>query len=148
MVKHGPLIFEYNQITPYIYIGTNMCCQGHFEKELLRKGIRADISLEEKRLDSPFGVDFYLWLPTRDHRAPSQRQLQVGVRLLEELEKDRIKVYVHCERGHGRAPTLVAAYLADSKDMTVDRAIAFIKKKRPVHPNKSQRAAISRFLKA
>lgn len=38
--------FEYSQITDYIYIGNNMCCQQHFSKELLKKGVRVDISLE------------------------------------------------------------------------------------------------------
>ncbi len=47
--KHG-VKMEYNQITPMIYVGSNSCCQMHFKKELLEKGIRADISLEEKRI--------------------------------------------------------------------------------------------------
>jgi len=50
-MKHKPLTFEYSQITKYIYIGTNMCCQTHFDKSLIKKEIRADISLEEKTLD-------------------------------------------------------------------------------------------------
>ena len=45
--------FEYNQITKYIYLGTNQCCQTHFSKKLLKKGVKADISLEKERLDHP-----------------------------------------------------------------------------------------------
>ena len=55
---------EYNNITNGIYIGTNQCCQTHFDEELKKEGITADISLEEDRLDAPFGVDFYVWIPT------------------------------------------------------------------------------------
>lgn len=146
-MRHGPITFEYDRITPHIYIGTNLCCKGHFQNELVRKGIRADISLEDEHLDEPYGAEMFLWLPTRNHRAPSQDQLLLGVRMLRECAKRGIKCYVHCERGHGRAPTLVAAYLV-STGMSVDEAVAFIKRKRPVvHPNKTQRTAIARLRK-
>lgn len=146
-MKHQPLIFEYSKITKYIYIGTNMCCQQHFNKSLIRKGIKADISLEEIKIDQPFGVTYYLWLPTKDHKAPTFKQLKVGVAFLKELKKQKIKSYIHCERGHGRAPILVAAYLI-SEGMKVEEAINFIKKKRPtIHPNKTQISILKRFKK-
>lgn len=147
MVKHGPLKFEYDQITPYIYIGTNMCCEGHFEKELIKKGIKADIALESEKIDAPFGVEYFLWLPTLNHRAPSKKQMLIGVQMMHEFVKRKIKCYVHCQRGHGRAPTLVAAYFV-SKGMSIDEAVKKIKNKRPVaHPNKVQRSAVSRLRK-
>lgn len=46
---------EYNEITDGIYIGTNQCCQTHFDEKLKKEGITADISLEEDRLDAPRG---------------------------------------------------------------------------------------------
>lgn len=148
MIKHSPLTFEYSQITPFIYLGTNRCCQRDFDKSLLRKGIRADVSLEEKKIDSPFGVDFYLWLSTKDHLAPTLKQLQIGVDFIKKLVGLKIKCYVHCQRGHGRAPTLVAAYLVD-KEMGVEEAFAFIKKRRPeAHPNPKQISAVKRFRRA
>ncbi len=49
--------FEYSKITEYIYIGTNQCCQMHFKKSLLKKGVNADISLEKENLDTPYGVN-------------------------------------------------------------------------------------------
>lgn len=145
-VKHPKEpVFEFSKITDYIYIGTNKCCQSHFDKILLRKGVKADISLEEKRLDSPFGVDYYIWIPVKDHKAPSFPELLIGSKFIENLVKNRVKVYVHCENGHGRAPTLVAAYFI-LKGMELDEAIAMIKKKRPaIHPNKIQKAALLKF---
>ena len=94
MTKHGKLTFEYNKITEYIYLGTNQCCQVHFKKALLKKGIKADISLEKERIDAPFGVDYYLWLPVTDHTAPSQKQLITGVNFIENLIKNKIKIYI------------------------------------------------------
>ncbi len=145
MVKHPPLTFEYAQITPYIYLGTNMCCQLHFRQSLLRKGVVADISLEEESIDRPFGVKYYLWLPTPDHLAPSQQQLAVGVNFIHELAKRRIKFYVHCKRGHGRSPILVAAYLVFT-GMESEEAVAYMRKRRPsIHPNRHQLAVLRRF---
>ncbi|MEK6950859.1 MAG: dual specificity protein phosphatase family protein [Nanoarchaeota archaeon] len=75
------------------------------------------------------------------------KQLRVGVRFLQELQQQKIKCYLHCERGHGRAPTLVAAYLI-TQGKTVEEAIRFIKRKRPaVHPNHRQRAQLQRWQK-
>lgn len=147
-MKHPKeLVLEYSRIRECIYIGTNMCCQQHFDKSLLEKGIKADISLEEIRLDSPFGVDYYLWLPTKDHKAPSFKQLKVGVSFLEELVNQKVRCYVHCEHGHGRAPTLVAAYLIQ-EGMSVGEALNYIKRKRPtIHPNKTQKQTLLNFQK-
>lgn len=144
-IKHGKLIFEYNKITPNIYIGSNMCCQTHFKSSLLKKGITADISLEGEKQDYPFGVKYYLWLPTPDHTPPSQEQLEIGVNFIRELLKNKIKIYIHCQRGHGRAVTLTAAYLI-TKGMTPKEAIKFIKNKRPsIHPNPKQIKALEKF---
>jgi len=144
-MKHGKLRFEYAKIDNNIFIGTNMCCQTHFDKELLQKGITADISLEEKRLDQPFGVDYYLWLPTVDHQASSIKQMRTGVAFLETMRKLGARTYVHCQRGHGRAPSLIAAYFV-SLGMNAQEAFSLIKKNRPtIHPNKHQIALVKKF---
>ncbi len=138
-------VFEYSKITNYIYTGTNQCCTLHFKKSLVKQGVRADISLEEKRLDQPFGVDYYLWLPTKDHKAPNFKQLLIGANFIKQLVDNKIKVYIHCEHGHARAPTLVASYfILEGKN--VSDALNFIKKKRPIiHPNKYQIKALRNF---
>ena len=120
---------EYSRINRYIYIGTNFCCQTHFDKTLLNKGIATDISLEEVRMDTPFGVKCYLWLPVKDHHAPTMYQFSMGVACIDRVVKNKEKVYVHCKNGHGRAPTLVAAYLI-TQGMSVKKAINFLKSKR------------------
>jgi protein-tyrosine phosphatase len=148
MVKHGPLVFEYNKITKYVFLGTNLCCQGHFKRTLLKKGIKADISLEEEKIDSPFGVKYFLWLPTKDHNAPSLSQLIIGAEFIQHLTNKKIKVYVHCRRGHGRAPTLIAAYLMKKNNWNEKKAIEFIRKKRKtIHPNKKQLNTLKKFEK-
>ncbi|MBI2048152.1 MAG: dual specificity protein phosphatase family protein [Parcubacteria group bacterium] len=138
---------NYDAIIDGIYIGTNQCCKTHFEEVLLKEGITADISLEEERLDIPFGVDMYVWIPVKNHTPPTSDQLDFGVATLEKLLSLRRKIYVHCKNGHGRAPTLVAAYLI-KKGKTVEEAIEFIKSKRPaIHLQDEQKNALIDFAK-
>ncbi|MBI2020660.1 dual specificity protein phosphatase family protein [Candidatus Daviesbacteria bacterium] len=136
---------EFDYITSGIYIGTNQCCQTHFDEKLKKEGITADISLEEERMDAPFGVDFYVWIPVKNRTAPTQDQLNFGVSTLENLISLKKKIYVHCQNGHGRAPTLVAAYLI-SQGKSSTEAVEFIKSKRPaIHLEEVQASALETF---
>ncbi|MBI2024868.1 MAG: dual specificity protein phosphatase family protein [Candidatus Harrisonbacteria bacterium] len=147
MKKHDKLSFEYSKIAPQIYIGTNLCCTTHFNKALLKKGIHADLSLEEKKIDAPFGAEFYLWIPVKNHLPPTPKQFSIGVAFIHHVLKSGEKIYVHCEHGHGRAPTLVAAYLALNNKLSAEKAVELIKIKRSrAHPNNKQIAAVKRFV--
>lgn len=139
---------EYNYIADGIYIGTNQCCPTHFDEALKKLGITADISLEEERLDAPFGVDLYTWIPVKNHLPPNPDQMEFGVTTLEKLVAMGKKIYVHCKNGHGRAPTLVSAYFI-RKGKSPEEAEIFIKSKRPtMHLEDAQREALSTFAKA
>lgn len=137
--------FDYDQISDTVFIGSNMCCQFGFDKELLAKGVRADISLEKERIDTPVGVDYFLWLPTEDMHAPTQDALLMGVQALEFFAHGNIKVFIHCKNGHGRAPTLYCAFLM-STGMDLESAVAALKARRPsVHINDLQLKALETF---
>ncbi len=141
---HKPLM-EYNQITDLIWLGSDSCCDLHFDEGLLRQGIRADISLQDERIDQPTGVDYFLWLPTPDTTAPAQTKLEVGVAAMEKFIQNKVKMYIHCTNGHGRAPSLLAAYFIAQGD-TVEQAIERIAAQRPeIHPNEAQRAGLAAF---
>jgi len=149
MNHHPPIkILEYNYIADSIYIGTNMCCQTHFDESLRSKNIEADISLEAERIDAPFGINFYLWLPVKNDCAPTQDQLSFGASAIETFVRMKKKIYVHCQNGHSRAPTLVAAYFI-TQGYTVDQAIALIKSKRPsIHIRDIQKITLEDFKKS
>lgn len=137
--------FDYDQISDEIFIGTNMCCQFGFHRELLSKGVRADISLEKEKIDAPVGVDYFLWLPTNDGEAPTQDALLLGVQTLDFFSKKKIKTYIHCKNGHGRAPTLYLAYLI-YKGADIQSAIASLESRRPsIHLNEIQTQALKKF---
>jgi protein-tyrosine phosphatase len=139
---------EYDYIADGIYIGTNQCCQTHFAEKLKQEGIEADISLEEERVDAPFGVQFYVWIPVKNHTAPTREQLDFGVATIEKLTSMKKRIYVHCQNGHGRAPTMVAAYLV-KKGKSVDETIDLIKTKRPtIHLEAVQKQALEEWSKS
>jgi len=146
MIDHAQIRkLEYNYITDGIYIGTNQCCQTHFDEKLTKEGITADISLEEDRIDAPFGVEFYVWIPVKNHVSPTPDQLEFGVSVLEKLVSLGRKIYVHCKNGHGRAPTLVAAYLVKN-GKTPQEAEEYIRQRRPtIHLENVQRQALINF---
>ena len=129
MQSHDATI-EFNQITDQIYLGTNYCCAVDFDDVLIKEGIIADISLESERIDQPWGVKYFLWLPTIDHTAPTLDALVMGSQMIAFLVQRDMKVYIHCKNGHGRAPTLVVAYLM-TQGMKMDKAIQIVAKKRP-----------------
>lgn len=138
---------NYSKIDKYLLIGTTICCRKHFEL-LLAEGMDADIDLEIEKMDKPSGVSAFLWLPTVDYNAPSQAQLYAGAHFIDNLVKHKMRCYVHCNAGHGRAPTLVAAYYILSKSFTPQKAINFISSKRPlISPNNHQMRALNRFYK-
>ncbi len=120
---------DVSEITPSLYLGTNQCCREHFKVMLLDRGVSHDVSLEGEALDAPFGVETFLWLPTQDHAAPTQMDLRLGVDYLSNVMRLHGKVYVHCKNGHGRAPTLVAAWFI-SQGEDVDRAIQRVRQGR------------------
>lgn len=136
--------FEYSEITDQVSIGTNSCCQTHFEESLLSRGVTVDISLEGEHLDMPQGVEVFLWLPTPDHHAPDRDKTLMGIAALRRALDQGKKVYIHCRNGHGRAPTFFAAYLVLEEGMSPDEALSLIKGKRPsVHLEDAQMSFIA-----
>ncbi|AKM78366.1 MAG: hypothetical protein UY31_C0020G0009 [Candidatus Wolfebacteria bacterium GW2011_GWE1_48_7] len=136
---------EYSQITDQIYIGTNFCCETHFDPELLKKGVTYDLSLEVERVDAPTGGAAYLWLPVPDMHAPTPQQFSMGVSFIKTAVQSGRKIYVHCKNGHGRSPVMVAAYLVTT-GLSADDAVALIKQKRPeIHLQDVQMEGLRQF---
>lgn len=63
--------------------------------------------------------------------APSQRNLVIGVRCIEDQRKKGNSVYVHCKAGRTRSATLVACYLMQRHNWSPEEAVEFIRTKRP-----------------
>ena len=138
-MEHKHIKLSYNKIEDRIYAGNNMCCQGHFEEELLSKGITADISLEAERLDNPQGVKYFFWFPWKEDTAPSSELINLALIVIDSLLEQNIKMYIHCKNGHGRTTTLLASYFLKKSGKTTDETLALVKEKRPsAHLNEIQ----------
>lgn len=136
---------QVSEITPQVFLGTNQCCRAHYDALLLGQGVTHDLSLEAEHIDRPYGAESYLWLPTVDHRAPSLAALQMGISYIDSVIEHGGKVYVHCRNGHGRSPTLVAAWLM-SHGRTYVQAISLLKQRRPeIHLETVQRRLLQKF---
>ncbi len=148
-MEHKHIALSYNKITDFLYAGNNMCCQTHFEIELLAKGITADISLELERLDNPQGVSYFLWFPWAEDTAPSIGLIKLALRIIDNLEEQKVKTYVHCKNGHGRTSTLLAAYFIYKQGLSVNEALTTVKERRPsMHLNQVQKDFLGDFTKA
>ncbi|MCE5325997.1 MAG: dual specificity protein phosphatase family protein [Planctomycetaceae bacterium] len=74
--------------------------------------------------------DDYLLLATLDGTAPTKEQFDLGVEHIRRCLAAGA-VYVHCALGHGRGPTIVAAYLlAEGKAATASEALELIRRHR------------------
>jgi protein-tyrosine phosphatase len=144
-MEHMHVKMSYNQVNDFLYGGNNMCCQTHFEKELISKGISADISLEAERLDEPYGVKYFFWFPWVEDEAPPMDLVETAMGVLDVLGKNNVKTYVHCKNGHGRTTTFLASYYI-YKGMSAGEALDFVLGKRPSgHLNDIQRAFLKEY---
>jgi protein-tyrosine phosphatase len=109
--------------------------------------VELNLSQEENELP-PRQLEVYSWLPVPDGGAPSPQQLDIGSSIINDaVQNDKI-VYVHCKNGHGRSPSLVAAYLIRFKGYSVVAATDLIEGKRPEsHIEEVQKEALRVFAK-
>lgn len=141
---------DYSQITDHIFIGSDLCkgvsCPIH-GKEFEKLGILVELNLSaEKKEVPPDGIDIYAWIPIGDKHAPTPEQLDLGSAIINEAVKNGKNVYVHCKNGHGRSPTMVAAFMIRYLGKRVDEAVAEILHHRnEVHLQFVQREALGKF---
>lgn len=145
-MEHTQAIMSYNKIEDLLYAGNNMCCQTHFEMELLSKGITADISLEAERLDNPQGVKYLFWFPWIEDTAPPVEVINIALDTLDILIKNNVKTYVHCKNGHGRTTTFLTSFFMRKKGISASEALAVVKEKRPSgHLNETQKEFLKKL---
>jgi hypothetical protein len=148
-MEHKHIQLSYNKIDDFMFAGNNLCCQSQFDKELLAKGIYADISLEAERMDNPRGVKYFFWFPWKEDTAPSLELMDLALRVIDDLIAHNIKMYVHCRNGHGRTSTFLLSYFMRKNNIGAEEALAMLKERRPSsHINGVQRQFIYEFEKS
>jgi hypothetical protein len=129
MITGIPLI-KYSQITPEIFVGAQYSHLG--KRKLEQLGFHSSINLRHEFDDAmhDLALGNYCYLPTVDENPPTLKQLKTGVSFIEQNIRHGRKVYIHCQAGMGRAPTMAAAYLI-TKGFPLDKAVEMIKEGRP-----------------
>lgn len=136
-----------SEITPNIWVGSEICCKEHLEKEFPRRDDLVVLTLEEKP-DFTLDTAEHHVFKIGDGEAPSISQLNEGNALIRKAVSEGKRVYVHCLNGHGRSPTFVAAYFI-SQGMDVESAVKKIKDKRPlIYLNSGQYQSLYDFKKS
>lgn len=144
-VRKGFPVEDNVLITPNLFVGGQF--RGSQVKRFLDWEITGVISMRlhyPKSLDTQTSIEF-LNLPTQDRHAPKLSDLKKGVAFIQKHIDQGGKVYVHCQLGEGRGPTMGAAYLI-SQGMTVADAIDMITQVRPfLNINQRQRSRLDQF---
>ncbi|MCU0241677.1 MAG: dual specificity protein phosphatase family protein [Vicinamibacteria bacterium] len=131
-----------DQITDYVHLGARIATLDEYQR-VRAMGIRASIDLKLEGAD-PWAFDAFLWLPAADQEPPSLTHLHLGIAFLEQCERSRLPVLVHCHAGIGRSATLVLAYLlvCGFGELGDQAALAFLRQRRRiVNPTPAQIAA-------
>jgi hypothetical protein len=126
----GIPLAHYSRVTPEVYVGGQFGRRGKRKLELL--GITGDVNMRVEFDDAARGLALaqYCHLPTRDDDAPTLEHLAEGAAFIQGVIDRGGRVYIHCAGGIGRAPTMAAAYFI-ARGMTLDEALALIKRARP-----------------
>ena len=137
---------DISTITDSISIGGSTTIKG-----LVTKGVSAIVDLRYEDMDDPsqlkkYSID-YLRVGIEDRGIPTYTQAKEIVNWVDERIINGNKVFIHCNLGRGRAPTIACLYLI-SKGTTVRNSIFKVKKNRAyTYLNKKQLEFIQEFKK-
>jgi hypothetical protein len=126
----GVPIVKYHKIMEGVYVGPQHGKLGH--RRLAAAGVTASLNMRTGYSDVDNGVGFgeYLQLPTTDGTPPSLEQLREGAEFIRRVVAGGGSVYIHCQTGLGRGPTMAAAYLI-SEGRSLEEACEMIRTVRP-----------------
>jgi len=126
----GAPIIRFCEILPNLYVGEQYRKLG--KSVLAKAGIDSTINMRIEFDDREHGLHFeqHRHFPTINDTAPSIDHLLEGIQFIKDVHDGGGKVYIHCEGGMGRAPSMGAAYLMYI-GMSMEEALDFLKSKRP-----------------
>lgn len=136
------------EVQPGLFVGGQ-----HFKrglKQMRALGITAVVNLRREADDAQRGValDAYLHVPVTDDAPPSPEDFRRGAAFITQQRQQGRSVYIHCASGVGRAPTMAAAYLMLEQGLSLDEALATIRRVRPfIRITPPQEAALQALAK-
>ena len=107
--RSGP---DYDRVAPWLLVGPALDDEGY--AHLAERGVTHVLDLRSEASDDPRLMErLNLWwrrVPIDDREAPTSAQLAEIDRWLDEADAQPV-VYVHCQGGLGRSPTIAMALL-------------------------------------
>jgi len=119
---------EYSEVLPFLFVGGAVCSEAQYN-ELKAKGVRriVNVSNVERELHD---FDCTFIYADDDQVEQLSRIFEQVADLIEEAESSGEGVFVHCQRGLSRSPTLVMAYLMMKKGHDLRTAYEYVKERR------------------
>ncbi len=122
---------EIAEVQPGLFVGGQ-----HFRRGLKRMralGLTAVLNLRREWDDAArgLGLDAYLHLPVTDDDPPTVADFRRGAAFITEQRQQGRGVYIHCASGVGRAPTMAIAYLMLDQGLSLEAALAAVRRVRP-----------------
>lgn len=117
-----------NFITPMVAIGDLEAARDH---DLLRsERIEAVLSMAPVSLEGV--VDHHLHLDVVDRVPLPFDTISTAVAFIDHHAHEGRRVFLHCEKGISRSPSLAVCYLHETQGMAIEEAIAHVKSVRPI----------------
>ncbi len=123
-----------DRVAPWLYIGPQLLIDQY--AELRRRGVTHVVDLRDEASDDAGSLEAlgfrWLRLPVPDRRAPTDIQLAELITWLDADADPNVDqaVYVHCQAGLGRTPTVAMALLMQH-DLTLAEAHRMVLAARP-----------------
>ena len=99
--------------------------------EVDKHGVSLVVSVAGGRLQLPAGVEHVKLHVKDDNKDSLLHQLDEVVQLIHHHVSRGDKVVVHCQAGLSRSPAVIMAYLVRFRRLTVEEALAEVRKVRP-----------------
>jgi protein-tyrosine phosphatase len=111
--RRGRSVPDYGRIAPWLFVGPALDETGY--AHLAERGVTHVLDLRSEASDDPALMDSlnlgWLRVPIDDREAPSTAQLNEIDEWIDAQASEAPVVYVHCEGGLGRSPTVAMALL-------------------------------------
>merc|ERR1712137_87716 len=119
---------EYSEVLPFLFVGGAVCSEAQYQ-ELKAKGVKKIVNVSNVER-SPKGFECTFIYADDDQVEQLSRVFEQVADLIDSAEQAGEAVYVHCQRGLSRSPSLVMAYLMLKKGYDLRGAYEYVKEKR------------------
>jgi len=119
---------EYSEVLPFLFVGGAVCSEAQYN-ELKSRGVKKIVNVSNVKRE-PQGFDCVFIYADDDQVEQLSRIFEEVANLIEDAESSGEGVYVHCQRGLSRSPTLVMAYLMMKKGHDLRTAYEYVKERR------------------